>query len=351
MSMTVFDPDYVASDARPLRARPLGSLAATMIGGGALVILFAALAFGGRPAGEGQSAARDADGSFEAALAAAAAPGGVGPALDLAAPQFAKEKKEFALRAGEAGTAREDSLTLGRFAFGGPFLRLDAAQSESGKFVNSDFFLDMHRRAERTGLAVVRIHSPSPLATRFGAFEAADIQLARPAENGAPAAERSCLAARLLNQKASLEFAAIACGAATAPIDRRAMSCILDGVEYRGGGDNKALEAFLARANAGRRQSCADVTGSIATDKANWFDAHSSAPPVKAAAPAPKPAAPEAARPAPAAKAVKAPVKSAAKALAKSPAKAVAKRAASPVATAAPSVPAAAPSKKAKAAL
>jgi len=305
MSMTVFDPDYVApADERPLRARPFGSLAATMIGASALIVLCVALAFrGGQPAEEARDWAEPPAASVARAPAAPAAakPAGAAKpsaAFDLSAPEFAKEKKVVATRRLEPDGGREDSLTIGQFALGGPFLRLDFAQSGGEKFTNSDFFLDMHRRAEKAGLEAGKISSLGPLATRFGAFEAADVRLSQPAGAGAPAAERACLALRLVNAKMLLEISGFACGAAAKPIDRRALACVLDRIEYRPSGANTALDRFFVNAELARGQGCPGAGPSAAAERASWFDAHSVIPSAKPGAAAAKPAAPVPPKPA-----------------------------------------------------
>ncbi len=275
MSVCVFDQDYVAAPgARPLQARPAGMLAATMIGAVSLVVLGVALAVVKiNPAPENEVEA------LGVAAVAAPAPSG-GAAFDLAAPEFAKVKKAFSAHKLEGGEAREDSLTLGKFVTGEPYLRLDIRPLKDAKRASVDFFLDLARHAAQAGLAVAKITQPTPLATRFGAFETADIKLSQPGSGEGAPTERACLALRLASPSAPVEIAGLVCGVSAKAIDRRALGCILDRLEYPPAGDNAALNQFFAAAEQERGKACggAGAAQSPAAAKSSWFDAHSVPP-------------------------------------------------------------------------
>jgi hypothetical protein len=296
MSVTAFDQDYIPQPGeRPIYARPLGSIAATMIGAVALVVLGASLlSVGKRPAvaklaavelrplpvptAHAPSPALDVTGSIGGVVKQFAN-------FDLSAPEFAKEKKSYATRQLDQGAGREDSLTLGQFAQGGAFMRLDIRQTAGEKLGNSDFFLDIAQHATQTGLSVARIGQPGPLVSRFGAFETADIRLSPSASDG-PASERGCLAMRLVDARLSLEIAGFACGPAAKPIDRRAMGCILDRLDYLSNGVNKALDQFFLNAELERGKGCAGAgamtpTATKAVSKSSWLDPQAIAPALK----------------------------------------------------------------------
>lgn len=286
MSANSFDHEYAASPYMgPLRARPLGALAAFGMGAGASLILAAAVILT-RHAADPQSVANaDAPAAAAAPAAkiankiAAAGPDQAGDAratpfsaFDLNAPEFEREKKVVSVRESEEGGGRVDSLTMGQFAMGAPLLRIDIHQNLTARDTNPDFFLDMTRHAAQLGLNVAKIGQPTALTTRFGAFEAADIRLTQPASEGVAASERSCLATRLVDGKLPLEIAGLACGAATLPIERASLGCMLDRLEYVAPGDNKALNEFFLNAEAARGKGCAnvsrdDVTASIPARK------------------------------------------------------------------------------------
>lgn len=278
MSAAAFDPDYTPpSNTRPLRARPTGVRAALGMGVSATVVLIAALLF---------SAPRDSEVAETQGRAVVAAPRvALAPAgkfstkipveniveasalvakpfsaFDIAAPEFDREKKTIAVRDGVEGSGRIDSLTMGQFAMGVPFMRVDIHQDIAEKEATSDFFLDMTRHAAQAGLNVAKIGQPSALVTRFGAFETADIRLAQPAAEGVAASERACLATRFIDGKLALEIAGLACGEATRPIDRIALGCIIDRLNYTASPDNAALNDFFGKAEAARGAGCANVS-------------------------------------------------------------------------------------------
>jgi hypothetical protein len=226
----------------PLRARPLGNLAASLMGVAALLVLAGSLAFVRAPQEATTSVAAAPPALVKSAPAAVVALERVA-AFRLEAPEIDREPKitfDPALPSG----GRQETHAFGAFDTGKPYLRLDILQPAGEKLGNSDFFLDVARHAAQAGLGVVRIGQPTPLATRAGAFEAAEIKLSM-REGGVAAAaaagERSCLAVRLVNTGLSMEIAGIACGAGAKPMDRRALGCLLDRVYYQPSGENKAL--------------------------------------------------------------------------------------------------------------
>jgi hypothetical protein len=256
MSWSASDEDVSVYESGPLRARPLGSLAASSMGIAAMLVLAGAVLFLG-PAAPGIDELPTATIPPRPTLPVKAdAPAPVAPkaAFDLDAPELAKEKSlsfEPPLKAG----GREEQMTFGAFDAGRFYLRLDILQPTGAKLGNSDFFLGMARHAAQAGLSVARIAQPTPLSARAGAFEAADIRLSqRNADGGAAAAtERTCLAVRLIDPKLSLEIAGLGCGAAGRPLDRRMMSCLLDRVYYLPGGADDGLRRAFPKADG---QSC-----------------------------------------------------------------------------------------------
>lgn len=262
MSANPFDLEYLPRPGeRPIHARSRGSLAATMIGAASVIFLGASLLFvGKRPADDAQAAL--APQPLPVPTAHAHAPddvtgsiGGGGKQnanFDLSSPEFAKEKKSYSARALDQGAGREDSLTLGQFAQGGPYLRLDIRQTSGGKLGSSDFYLDIANHATQAGLSVARIGQPGPLVSRFGAFEAADAKLSQQASG-----ERACFVMRLIDPRQSLEIAGLACGTAANPLDRRAMGCVVDRLDYLSNGVNKPLDQFFLNAELERGKGCA----------------------------------------------------------------------------------------------
>ena len=185
MSVAELDPNY-RRYAQPLRARPAGVRAAIGMGVGATLILFAALVF--LPRGPGTAEPKVAANveqprvtvapsrkistkvSVEA-IEASALMAKPFSAFDIAAPEFDREKKTIAVRDSENGSGRIDTIAVGQFAMGAPFMRVDIHQDIVDKEKTSDFFLDMTRHAAQAGLNVAKIGQPSALITKFGAFE------------------------------------------------------------------------------------------------------------------------------------------------------------------------------------
>ncbi|RTL89207.1 MAG: hypothetical protein EKK29_03810 [Hyphomicrobiales bacterium] len=269
MSASIFDRDDAAATSwGPIHARPTGIRAALGMGVGAsLILAFAALfarhpappatvADAGGPAAAQGPAKISAKASMEPDAAAARAVA----ALDLEAPEFEREKKTVAVGDAKDGGPRIDRLTVGQFAMAAPFLRVDIHPELDQWATHTDFFLDMTRHARDAGLNVAKIGQRSTLQTRFGAFETADIRLSQPGGEGVEASERACLAGRLVDANVPLEIAGIACGAAVKPIDRVAFACILDGLNYSSGSDNKALNDFFLNAEIARGKGCANVS-------------------------------------------------------------------------------------------
>lgn len=271
----------------PLRARPAGTRAALSMGLAASLILGASAVALRRPAPaplppqaiksvetritatEQAPAQQKITTKAEAAAPAMPMQAKSLPfsAFDLKAPEFEREKKTIAVRDGDEGVGRVDALTFGQFAMGVPFLRLDIHQDISEKEASSDFFLDMTRHATQLGLNAARIGHPTALATRFGEFQTADIRLTQAASESVAASERACIATRLIQEKPSLEIAGIACGAANQPIDRPALGCFLDRIEFKADGASKDLADYFAASEAERGKACnfarEDVTASI----------------------------------------------------------------------------------------
>lgn len=192
--------------------------------------------------------------------------------FDLVAPGFEQEKKTVSSRDTGDENGRIDTLTMGDFGRGGPFLRIDIHRGLGPVEASPDFFLDMTRQANRQFLSVNKISHPAPLNTKFGAFEAAEMRMS--AADGAPGADpRACMGARLVDKANALEITGLFCGAtAAAPLARATFGCLLDGVDYMPAGAEGDVSAFFEKARSTQGASCAniaqdDVTASIPTRK------------------------------------------------------------------------------------
>ena len=285
MSVAEFDPND-SPYTRPRRARPAGARAAVGMGICATFSLFAALVIfpRGPETAERNGAAKTAPPAAVAptrkistkisieAVEASALMAKPFSAFDIAAPEFSREKRTIAARDGDNGSGRIDTISIGQFAAGAPFMRVDIHQDIADKEKASDFFLDMTRHAALAGLNVEKIGQPSELIARFGSFETAEIRLSQPASEGVGASERNCLATRFIDDKLALEIAGLACGHAGKPIDRVALGCLLDRINYTASPDRPELNAFFMQAAATRSLGCDnisrdDLTATIPTQK------------------------------------------------------------------------------------
>jgi hypothetical protein len=283
MRASSFDLDFVDMPTRaPLRARRGGARAALGMGVAATLFLTLAALFAETPAPapDGSVAVvRSAPAPFakfttKASMAEATpAAALVNPVstFDLNAPGFEREARTVASEPADGEGGRIDRLTVGGFANAAPFVQIDVHHTPLGDAANADFFLDMTSHARAIGLNVNRIGQPTALTTRFGAFEAAEMRLSQP--DAAGVNPRACFAARLLGPDHAVEIAAVVCGGGARPIDRAALACVLDRLDYAPAGDAGAVSEFFAKARTlqtgASAGACAlpaaDITASIPT--------------------------------------------------------------------------------------
>jgi hypothetical protein len=142
-----------------------------------------------------------------------------------------------------ADGAREDSLVLGRF---GDFRYAQIALTQGSPETAGSFYIDIVRRAARSGLAVAHLGQGRMVATKFGAVEAAPLTLSAKAE-------QACLAFRFTDDDAAFAFQGWLCGS-SAPEETQ-LSCLIDGIALTGG-NNPSLKAVFARAERSRTEAC-----------------------------------------------------------------------------------------------
>ncbi len=178
--------------------------------------------------------------------------------FDLVATGFEQEKKTVSSRDTGDENGRIDTLTMGEFAHGGTFLRIDIHRGLGPVEASPDFFLDMNRHANRQFLTVNKITRPAPLNTKFGVFEAAEMRMTAAEAPGAD--PRACLGARLVDKNNALEITGLFCAAtANAPLARATLGCLLDGVDYLPAGAEADVTAFFEKARATQGAGCANI--------------------------------------------------------------------------------------------
>jgi len=237
-------------------------------------VLLGFWAFAGRTSESGAGSASPARPSAAAEPAAQ---------FELRAPEFTGLPR--AVASSDAGALRIDSLTIGQFGQGGAFARFDLRQASGDARANPEFSLDLAHEAEQAGLKIVKSGQPSPFASRFGAFEAAEAKVAGKSAAGA-SLERDCHTLRLAGAKLGVEIAGVICAGAGQTFDRRALGCLVDQLSFRSGGAAAALDKFFLLAEPLRGDACAQAA--ISSDKADWMAAHSVVPASAGPALAPK---------------------------------------------------------------
>jgi hypothetical protein len=186
------------------------------------------------------------------------------PLFALDAPEFAKAPALYQARRQMPGGTRQDMLTFGHFDGGAAYLYLSLTRPGAETGPPAPFFVAMARHAAEAGLAVTRSDQPAPLATRFGAFETADVALER------AAAQASCLGFRFEGK--GLHIAGLACGAGRPP-ERNALACSLDRLGLVPASADADLGRFFKTAAARHDQACGRAaTKSTGPEKKHQID-------------------------------------------------------------------------------
>lgn len=181
----------------------------------------------------------------------------------------------YEARRNSAGGGRQDILTFGELDGDRPFLRLMLYRVGSERQEETPFFVDVARLAASASLAVTRSLDPQDLATRFGDFEAADIDVAP--GSGAPT---PCLGFRGSMLDGGFRISGLACGTEAKPMSRPALACMLDRLDFESGGD-PSLADFFALTELRRDPFCAGTGLAPMPLKASWIDQADAPPPLR----------------------------------------------------------------------
>ncbi len=195
--------------------------------------------------------------------------------------QFALESPELSRLSPQQGArrhpagGREEILLWGNPVEPGIFSQLVVSRPGAEGVVNATLFIDTARRAALSGLSVLRSSAPAPVESKFGAFEAAEIQL------GSGTGERPCMAFRRQDAEAKLNISGWYCGAEGKLADRLTLRCFIDRLSLIRSGEDVDLRGLFATAERGKA-ACAGarrMTGS----KTTWLDAEGKQPALKTA--------------------------------------------------------------------
>ena len=191
----------------------------------------------------------------------------------IASPDLAEPTSYIAQR--NRGGGRRDTITFGDPTADAQYLRMTFYRAGSEKAVVPSFWVEMARRAADGALSVERTAVPDHLKTRFGNFETGDILVS------SGTASRACVGYRMAVQDPDFRISGFACGPRAQPVDRRALSCLIDRIDLVAAGDDKALSLFFARAEIDRQAECFAGRGG---KLANWLAPQAGAPALRATA-------------------------------------------------------------------
>lgn len=198
------------------------------------------------------------------------------PLFDLSAPQLARLPRVYAARRNQLGGGRQDILTFGRLDGGDSFFRLTLYRVGTETVADVPLFVDLVREGAAIDLAITRSANPANLPTRFGPLETADIDLAAGAAMPVP-----CLGFRGAGLDGAFRLSGFACGTKARPMSRPALACLIDRVEFDGGGGDPALARYFAESEMNRGRACAGSALGPDPAGADWIDQNDAPPPLR----------------------------------------------------------------------
>ena len=198
----------------------------------------------------------------------------------LESPELDK-RSAYEARRSQDGQRREDVLSFGEFGDSRSFLSLkfqvnrDAQAQKALAGAAQPFVITLVRESAARGLSVGRSGAATPIETKFGTVETADIGLS----DGMGG--RACIAFRHLDAAAHLSFSGWWCGSETRPADRAQLVCLIDRIDLLSAGDDPELRANFARTELNRRQGCSVPRLAATGRKGSWLDPDAKAPPLR----------------------------------------------------------------------
>ena len=183
----------------------------------------------------------------------------------VSAAGFDKLPRSYLARRNRLGGGRQDFLSLGTPDGTSPYLRLSIYRVGSEASADVPLFVDVARRAADAGLGIRRSGTPYAVTTRFGRFEAVDLELA-----GQP--ELTCAGFRLGVASPDLRIAGLMCAPQRTPTTPAALTCLLERIDLNAAGDDEALARFFAGSELSRDPSCAGAAMAPTPLHAPWLD-------------------------------------------------------------------------------
>jgi hypothetical protein len=196
--------------------------------------------------------------------------------FDLSAPQLAHLPQSYAAERRRVGGGRQDILTFGALDGHSPYLRLMLYRVGRERVADVPLFVELVRLGAAIDVSVLRSANPAILPTKFGPLETADVDLA--VGTGAPA---PCLGFRGAGLDGGFRLGGFACGTRTSPLSGPAFACLIDRLQFDGGGNDAALVGFFDKSELNRDQSCTGADLAPNATKADWIDRNDAPPPLK----------------------------------------------------------------------
>ncbi len=199
--------------------------------------------------------------------------------FDLSGSSFGKLPLAYRARRLSDGSERRDTLTYGTFEADAPALTLSILRAgPAGRA--AALATDLARVADPETLATASGGASTPVRTRFGTVEAADLTVVTGAK------PRPCLAFRLrAGDAAPVAMAGLACGTPAKPVDRARLACVLDRLDLLSAGEDTALRDFFVEAERHRGQGCGGAGLLVAGARGTWLDGEAVRPPLERAGP------------------------------------------------------------------
>lgn len=160
--------------------------------------------------------------------------------------------------------AREDQLQAGAFGSAATFARIALKRLDSESAAS--FFVDLSRHAAESGYSIMRSAQATPVASKFGALESADM-LVSDGETS-----RNCLAFRHVADGFGFSFRGWLCGTPRRAADRQQLTCLIERVTLLAAGDDRQLRAHFSKAELQRQPQCLQPKLQAAGRKTSWLD-------------------------------------------------------------------------------
>ena len=183
----------------------------------------------------------------------------------VSAAGFDKLPRSYMARRNRLGGGRQDFLSLGVPDGTAPYLRLSIYRVGSEASADVPLFVDVARRAADAGLGIQKSGPPHAVTTRFGRFEAIDLELAG-------TSGLTCAGFRLGIASPDLRIAGLTCGPQRKPTTPADLTCLLERIDLNAAGDDEALARFFADSELSRDPSCAGAAMAPTPLHAPWLD-------------------------------------------------------------------------------